>query len=207
MIVKTKTRRGYAGRRRFRMKRNEFSPSELMRAYLNGEVFSHKAQRIIRNAVYNLLMLGWKERQYPELPKLVVAGELSLMDLPYLDDREKYLLIKQFLEYRHGSRLCVQDRQVFHEWIETEDCGNNPKRVREAVNLTVKDIDEHLRGGVVAYRKGNHKHIPPYDIHSLRVCTLLYRPFVQWTAEEHAIMRGSIKVSPKSRQQKFYRSW
>jgi len=185
-----------------------FRPMEIMKTYLAGEKFDPEAQRIIRNAVYNLLMLGWQKR-YSKLPALVVPAELPLIELPYLDDREKFFLIKQLLgRYSYRDRLFVEKGQVFIERTVNDENyhSENPTRKREEVNLTVKDVDERLKR--VVTKRNYREVIPPYDIHSLRVCTLLYRPFEKWTPEEHAIMRGGIKINPKRRQQKFYRaSW
>ena len=166
-----------------------FKPMVAVRAYLAGKRLDRPTHLVIRLALTQLLMLGWR-RRYPTLPDLVISKELPLMELPFLNDREKVWMAR-------ANRFATAG-QVDGFF---RDCLSEPDLRNFSIQLGIKGWGALYRYG------GSEKPTLPCDFLTLRVCTLLYRPRQEWSIEERAIMReGGIKIDPKQREQKFFRA-
>lgn len=184
-----------------------FKPMETIKAYLAGKQVGPKEHFIIRVAFTQLLILGWRSA-FTALPELAIAKETPLMELPYLSDREKLSLAICILRYAEdsqgpyasleGSHFYRESGKVFlRRRLSKYEMKNTGKTLlQEEVAITVAKIDQYVRSSLGG----------PYDFGTLRLCTLLYRPWLQWSAGEMALMReGGIKVNARQHEQRFFR--
>jgi hypothetical protein len=173
--------------------------SAKIRAFLKGKPISKKETLVVRTAIVQLLLLCWQQA-FRKLPELVVPKETLVYKLPFLSDGEKGWLSRIIdlraktlgLSYPAGATVDAVD-DYFRECLFLEDARCL------VLSLEIKGMSPCLFG----YAESSMARLP-CDFRTLRVCTLLYRPRQEWSAEELAIMReGGIKSAFKGSGRKF----
>ncbi|MDP3741107.1 MAG: hypothetical protein Q8R08_02150 [bacterium] len=197
-------------------KKSVFSPIDTIKDYLAGRKVDTNVRRILRKFLTDSLLLSWTK--IDQQPDLVIDPSFPIFKLPYLSDREKLWLVVDFLHetddkymglshyrgclfklrFKNGQALIAWEEP---EYVEGARTGKLLER-EEPLTVTAGEIHEFIK----TLRPHDWLRFPPCNFRTLRIYTLLYRPYRDWTCEELAVMSESgIKVAPKLHDDKFYR--